>query len=1147
MGLVAFLFTDIEGSTALLQRSGERVYAELLAEHHTIIRTALAAHHGQEVDTQGDGFFALFSSARECVAAVLQMQHALAERNWPGAEEVRVRMGVHTGEAAWTPAGLVGLDVHRAARIAAVGHGGQVLLSEASATLVRDALPADAGLRDLGVHRLKDLGRPEHIFQLLAAGLQADFPPLRSLSNPRLLHNLPAQLTDFVGRGSELAEIRKLLKSSRLVTLTGAGGAGKTRLALQIAAEILDGSDDGVWLVELATVTNPGEVASAIGAALRIPVQPTRAVDSLADALEPQDILIVLDNCEHLIDGCAKIVDALLRRCPRLHVLATSREPLGIGGEVVYRVPSLSLPDRDDLTGPLQSFDAVALFAARAAAQGVELALDGDGGHLVVSVCRRLDGMPLAIELAAARLRSMSLSTLRDRLDDRFRLLTGGSRVALERQQTLRATVSWSYDLLTTSEKILLRRLSVFADSFDLDAAEQVCGRGNLPADQVAELIGSLVDKSLVMADADASAQTSRYQLLETIRQFAAEQLSGLSGEEAASIAAGHRDHFLSLAEMAAPHLTGPDQGAWFARLDADEPNLRLAADRAAADPDGTSLVLRFGVALWRYRSPLTGRFRAEDANRLLAALARPQARAEPRLFAAALAAGTNAALSADPAASRQVGEQAVQAARQVDDGRVLVHALVMLGTIYFHAGERERGLPLGREAVDRARELGDDALLSWGLATCLLFAKLIDPAEVQELFAEAMACIERAGDPMIKYNLLANASNRALGGGDIAAARGYVEQALLTMQNVWLVANYDMLIQMAWVLRAEQNPAQAEQNLAQARQMLEAALRNSRRTGRRLGIAYAILGMALLAGDARDWTLAAQLHGAAQNALDPTGLPWQELENGYRQQSLPQLRAELGDEIFDRAYARGVALSFDAAFDLAIGRAQRRLPVLRGRPGTVVDRAGHLRRLEDGLDGDPARALQDQPGGLGLPSRRAEPVLAARVLEVQVHADRAVLPDQAARLDQDLLAVPQVADEDVARRVQQQQARPVVRGEHVHGLADRVVVFGVVTVQRREPDARRLPLVADVAGGDEEAVLDHVHGLVGRQRDGERLTGMIGTDRQVPGTVGRHHEQRHPGQHPVPAARHAHAVQLDGGVAVQQHVVGEVDGVLLV
>ena len=345
---LTFLFTDIEGSTALLRGLGEDVYAEALAEHHLLIRSCLATHGGKEVSTQGDGFFAVFSSPRACMSAVIEMQRAFTTHEWPSGEQLRVRMGVHSGEASDTSAGLVGLEVHRAARIAAVAHGGQILLSATAAALVRDWLPMDASLRDLGLHRLKDLGRPEQIFQFEGSGLEFEFPPLRSLDSPELPNNLPAQPASFVGRDVEVAEVRRLVGSARLVTLTGAGGCGKTRLGLQVAADLLDGSGDGVWLVELASVSEQAAVPTAISEVLGITSRAGRPVlETLLDALELQYVLIVLDNCEHLIGACAEVANAILLRCPRVHLMATSREPLGIGGETIYRVPSLSLPHPD--------------------------------------------------------------------------------------------------------------------------------------------------------------------------------------------------------------------------------------------------------------------------------------------------------------------------------------------------------------------------------------------------------------------------------------------------------------------------------------------------------------------------------------------------------------------------------------------------------------------------------------------------------------------------------------------------------------------------------------------------------------------------------------------------------------------------------
>ena len=368
---LTFLFTDIEGSTAMLQRLGDG-YAQVLADHHRLIRDALAAHDGQEVDTQGDAFFAVFSSARACVSAAITMQQALIAHAWPDGGTVRVRMGIHSGEASGTPAGLVGFDVHRAARIAAAAHGGQIVLSATTAALLRDSLPEGAWLKDLGAHRFKDLGHPEQIFQLVAPGLPVAFPPLRALGNPKPPHNLPGQVSAFIGREAELAEVRRLITAFRLVTLTGSGGVGKTRLGLQAAAGLLDASGDGVWFADLAPLHDPDLVAGTVASVLGIPEDPGRTtVSTLVEAVGERSMLVLLDNCEHVIDACAKLADTLLRDCPNIRLLATSREPLGIEGEHVHRVPSLDTPADGDDVDTIRNAEAVRLFADRADQHGV--------------------------------------------------------------------------------------------------------------------------------------------------------------------------------------------------------------------------------------------------------------------------------------------------------------------------------------------------------------------------------------------------------------------------------------------------------------------------------------------------------------------------------------------------------------------------------------------------------------------------------------------------------------------------------------------------------------------------------------------------------------------------------------------------------
>jgi tetratricopeptide (TPR) repeat protein len=519
--------------------------------------------------------------------------------------------------------------------------------------------------------------------------------------------------------------------------------------------------------------------------------------------------------------------------------------------------------------------------------------------------------MPLAIELAAARLGSLSLADLHDRLGQRFRLLTGGSRTALPRQQTLQATVEWSYSLLTGAERTLLGRLSVFAGSFDLDAAEAVGRSGGIAAFDVADLLGSLVDKSLVVAEPAGPAL--RYRLLETIRQYAAERVAEAGRAEAAALAAAHCAHFLAAAEAAAPHPTGPGQARWVARLDADQANLRRAVDYAAGLPDGTACVLRLGAALGRYWEV---RFWNQEALALLVpVLNRPQAGTDPGLFAAALVTAGLAANHCDQAAAVRLAEQGVEFGRQHGDDQLITESLTILCFAYCYAGQPDKALPLGQEAAERALRLGDDVVLGRSLVAFLMTSTLIDPARSAQLLTQAIACTKRSGDQLMIYYLHHNAGCDALRAGDIPAARVHLEQAAQVAQAI-RQSGHHLPINLGWVLREEGDPDGA-------RSMFEEGLRISRRNRTRSGLAYSSLALACLATDFGDWHRAVVLHGAAQAFLDPTGERWQEPEARYRRDSLGRLRARLGSEQFERAYAHGMALTLEEALDLASGKAR--------------------------------------------------------------------------------------------------------------------------------------------------------------------------------------------------------------------------------
>ena len=597
-GTLTLLMTDIEGSTRLWEDHPEAM-SEALRRHDDLMLTAIERSGGYVFKTVGDAFCAAFPTATDALQAAEAAQRTLIAEPWPEGATVRVRMAFHTGECEERDGDYFGPAVNRVARLTAVAHGGQVVLSQATAEVVRDHLPPGVSLRDMGTHRLKDLSRPEVVFQLDIDGLSAEFPPLRSLDNPALLNNLPEFVSSFVGREHELAHMRALVSDNRLVTLTGAGGAGKTRLAVQVAAELLDGSGDGVWFVDLAPLADPGLVAESVAKAVGVREEPGRPVAAtLIDALRPRRLLVVLDNCEHVVDACAKLADAMLRSCPSVHVIATSRESLGIDGERVFRVPSLSLPPVGtvtlDRTEALR-FEAVQLFVDRARSHNTAFALDDANAARVVSVCGHLDGIPLAIELAAARLRSLSIADIEDHLGDRFRLLTGGSRGALPRQQTLRALIDWSYELLNSRDRVVLNRLAIFAGGFDLDAAQTVCATEDVDSFEVIDAIGSLVDKSLVQAD--PSQNRVRYRLLETIRQYADERLNE-HPEELGTAGARHAEVFLGLAEVGSTNLHGPQQVEWLARLESEHDNLRAAMAYLLEKPDGPGEAIRLGVAL---------------------------------------------------------------------------------------------------------------------------------------------------------------------------------------------------------------------------------------------------------------------------------------------------------------------------------------------------------------------------------------------------------------------------------------------------------------------------------------------------------------------------------------------------------------------
>ena len=585
-GTVTFLFTDIQGSTPLWEREPDKM-AEALQVHNAALRRTIESNGGAVFKVVGDSFQAAFDTAPQALKAAIEGQKALLEAPWNELGELKVRMGLHTGEAELDPGGdeyAVSHTKNRVARIMSAAQGGQILLSEETADLVKRKLPEGVTLKDLGENRLKGMEWLEHLYQVCAFGLPQEFPPLAtSAAHP---HNLPLQLTSFIGRAKEIDEVCRLLESHRLVTLTGSGGTGKTRLSLQIASIALKNYPNGAWLVELAPLADPELIPKTISAVLNLPDVPGKPVlDTLVDFLRSRRLLLILDNCEHLLEACASLADQLLHACPELTILTSSREFLGVAGEMPFRVPPLSLPDLRHLPSfiDISEYDAVRLFVERARVVSPNFALTENNSTYIAQVVNRLDGIPLAIELAASRLRMMGIEQIAQRLSDAFRLLTGGSRTALPRHQTLRALIDWSYNLLSEPERVLLRRLSVFAGGWRLQAAELVCsdaaGSGGLiQSEDVLDLLSELVDKSLVSAVPESEGRM-RYRMLETIRQYAHEKL--VDEGEAEAMRTCHLGYYLGQVEAMEPRLRGLKQIETLDRLEIELDNLRLALEWA--------------------------------------------------------------------------------------------------------------------------------------------------------------------------------------------------------------------------------------------------------------------------------------------------------------------------------------------------------------------------------------------------------------------------------------------------------------------------------------------------------------------------------------------------------------------------------------
>ena len=745
-GTVTFLFTDIEGSTRLAEALDE-AWPPVLERHFALLRDAVRQGEGIEFGTEGDALFAVFSSAPRAVEAAASSQRALHDEPWPAEASVMVRMGLHTGEGILGGDSYVGLDVHRVARIMNTGHGGQVVVSATTRMLVEGALPSGVTLQDLGEHRLKDLSRPEQLAMLVIEGVPADFPPLRTVDV--IPNNLPTQLTTFLGRQDELEEAGRLLETVRLLTLTGPGGTGKTRLSLQLAAEAADRYLDGVYFVPLGALTEPELVIPTVAQALGIADPAGKAMDRLAEQIAGKHLLLVLDNFEQVIDAAAEVSE-LLVRAPSINVLVTSRSPLRVYGEHEYPVPPLSLPDPDHLPDveAMSQYASVALFIERAMAIHPSFAVTPANAPAIAEICVRLDGLPLAIELAAARVRVLSPQAILARLGDRLGLLSSGSRNLPARQQTLRGAIDWSHELLEDADRSVFARFSVFVGGADIDAVEQVALAGWPDAAGVApdalDALSSLVDKSLVVQEVTARAEP-RYRMLETIREYAAERLAETA--DAGALRSRHAEHYLAIASKLADDVFGERQRDVLDQYEREHDNLRAAIGFAVADNRG-ELALRLLAATWRFWQ-IRGHL-AEARERAERVLALPGAQARtPDRLAALDAAGGIAYWQADMEAARRWYGEMRELAAELGDAMGEANAIYNLSFTYSLGKDNpELARALAIDARDRYRALGDrhaEARALWALVNSYLFDIRSDDEARRAGNEEALASAEAA------------------------------------------------------------------------------------------------------------------------------------------------------------------------------------------------------------------------------------------------------------------------------------------------------------------------------------------------------------------------------------------------------------------
>lgn len=910
VGTVTFLFTDIEGSTRLWEQNPQEMRSAL-AKHDAILKESIESNNGQIVKTTGDGIHAVFSKAMDAINASILAQGSFQTSEFFKNSQVsiNVRMGLHTGEAELRDGDYFGGTLNRASRIMSIGYGGQTLISGTTLQIAQEHLPAEVSVLDLGRHQLKGLIKSERIFQISTPDLQQEFPPLKSQSHPT--NNLPAELTSLIGRERELAEAASKLEEARLLTLIGPGGTGKTRLSIQLGSQFLSNFEDGVWLVEFASIADPSLILQTIASTFEIGEVPGVPLNTLVhDYLREKHLLIILDNCEHLVEASAKVADEMLHVATNIKIIASSREALGINGETVYRVPSLSLPEENAVTkDAAMRFESVQLFVERASAANRKFFLTDENAASVAQICTRLDGIPLAIELAASRITVFSPEQIAKRLDHRFKLLTGGSRTALPRQQTLRALIDWSYDLLTGDERALLRRLSVFAGGWTFEAAETICNNVDM-----FEHLPQLINKSLVTVKNEND--EPRYFLLETIRQYARDKL--LEYGEGEGTRNRHLAFYLNMAETAQPGLLKRSHELeWLTRLETEYDNIRTAIEWGLSIEPVAVMRIVYLLTFFMITKNHSGEGHHWGVEALKQNSDRKPLNTEENVYKGRLLA-TMSVFSfsmGDNRTTRIEADQAIELLRSTNEKWSLALTLGFRASADFLTGNAEVAISASQEAIRMAEELGENYILGAVLSSASrveAFAKG-DYAKAYEVHEKACELLKEDGSRWMYAITLYGFGNIAIALKEFKTARNKFNLAMQIMHELGSKRNVTMIkSDLAHILRYEGNYPQA---MASYRE----TILEWQRIGHRAAVAHQLECLAFITKGLEKFEKATLLLSAADALRQRIEIDMNHLEREEYEKEIAELKARIDEKEFSSIWAEGRSMTMEQAIELAL------------------------------------------------------------------------------------------------------------------------------------------------------------------------------------------------------------------------------------